>query len=135
MGASETSAQSSDSRPAPTILVVEDDVLVRTVVAAYLRECGFDVVEAGRADEAIRVIQVGVPIDLVFSDVNMPGDMDGFALAAWLQQQHPAIKVMLTTGAHATVMQAGEVVSRGEVLAKPYRYETLLIRIREMLGR
>jgi two-component system, response regulator PdtaR len=135
MGAENQVMQATDGDLAPTILVVDDDVLVRTVVAAYLREFGFNVVEAGRADEAIRVLQAGVPIDLVFSDVNMPGDMDGFGLAAWLHQEHPDIKVMLTTGAHAVVQRAGEVVTRGEVLAKPYKYDVLLLRLREMLGR
>jgi two-component system, response regulator PdtaR len=124
-----------DSDAVPTIMVVEDDVLVRTVAGAFLREYGFDVIEAGRADEAVRVLSAGVRIDLVFSDVNMPGPMDGFALAAWLQQNHPHIKVILTTGAHATMERAGEIVKRGEVLAKPYRYEALLGRIREMLAR
>ncbi|MGZ5904834.1 MAG: response regulator, partial [Reyranella sp.] len=69
----------------PTVLVVEDEILVRTVIAAYLRDCGFDVVEAGSADEAVRVLEAGVRIDIVFSDINMPGSLDGFGLAQWLR--------------------------------------------------
>jgi two-component system, response regulator PdtaR len=82
--------------PPPTILIVEDDVLVRSLVAAYLRECGFDVVEANGADEAIRVLQAEVPIDIVFSDIQMPGSMDGFGLAQWVRRERPWLKVILT---------------------------------------
>ena len=89
----------------PTVLVVEDEILVRTVIAAYLRECGFDVIEAGNADEAIRVMGAGIRIDIVFSDVNMPGSMDGFGLAQWLRQERPDLKIILTSGAAQTANQ------------------------------
>ena len=88
--------------PPPTILVVEDDVLVRNVVAAYLRECGFDVIEANGADEAVHVLQADVRVDIVFSDVNMPGSMDGFGLAQWVRRERPWLRVILTSGAART---------------------------------
>src|SRR5262249_10542544 len=65
--------------PPPRILVVEDDILVRTVVSAYLRECGYDVAEAGNADEAIHVMKSDMKVDILFSDVSLPGSsLDGF---------------------------------------------------------
>jgi CheY-like chemotaxis protein len=111
--------------PPPTILVVEDDVLVRSLVAAYLRECGFDVVEANGADEAIRVLQAEVPIDIVFSDIQMPGSMDGFGLAQWVRRERPWLKVILTSGAARTAKEAGDLCEQGPVLAKPYDHAEL----------
>src|SRR5262245_41278519 len=94
--------------PPPVILVVEDEVLVRSIVAAYLSECGFDVIEASGADEAVRVLQADVAIDIVFSDVNMPGSMDGFGLAQWVRRERPWLKVILTSGAARTAKAAGD---------------------------
>ena len=86
-----------------TVLVAEDEILVRTVIAAYLRDCGFDVVEAGNADEAVRVLEAGTRVDIVFSDVNMPGRLDGFGLAQWLRRKRPGLKIILTSGRHPTL--------------------------------
>ena len=114
----------------PAVLVVEDDVLVRTIAAAFLRDGGLDVVEAGDADEAIRLVEAGVEIGIVFSDVNMPGSMDGFGLAAWLRQHRPEIKIILASGATRTEEES----AHGPVLAKPYHHEELTQRIKEMIG-
>ena len=84
--------------------MVEDEILVRAVAAANLRDCGFDVVEAGNADEAIRVLQAGIRVDIVFSDVNMPGSLDGFGLALWLRRERPDLKFILTSGRHRSRM-------------------------------
>ena len=92
-----------DSDP-QTILIVEDEVLIRMDVADYLRTCGYRVVEAGDAAEAIAVIESGHRIDLMFSDVQMPGAMDGFALARWVRTHHPQIRVILTSGATRSTM-------------------------------
>ena len=121
--------------PPPAILVVEDDVLVRTVVAAYLRECGFDVVEAGSADEAIRVLEAGIRIDVVFSDIQMPGTLDGFGLAQWLRRERPGTKIILTSGAARTAKEAGHLCEDGPILAKPYNHAELERQIRSLLAR
>src|ERR1700737_1227604 len=67
------------SKQSPPILVVEDDALVARVVVEHLRDCGFLVIEAGTADEAIRLLRTSERVEIVFSDV--PGSLDGFALA------------------------------------------------------
>ncbi len=121
--------------PPPTILVVEDDVLVRILVAAYLRECGFDVIEANSADEAIRVLQAGVRVDIVFSDIQMPGSMDGFGLAQWVRRERPGLKIILTSGAARTAKAAGDLCETGPILAKPYDHAELESRIRALLAR
>ena len=61
---------------APTVLVVEDEVLIRMAIADYLRDCGYRVVEAGNSHEAVRVLKTDVYIDVVFTDVHMPGSVD-----------------------------------------------------------
>jgi len=116
----------------PTVLVVEDDILVRTVVSDYLRDCRFTVVEAGSADEAIRLLGAGLAVDLVFSDVNMPGELDGFGLSSWVRAHYPAIKIILTSGAARPLAVAKE---HGPIVAKPYSYEDLVRRITEILSR
>jgi len=107
--------------PPPAVPVVEDDVLVRTVVAADLRECGFEVVEAGDAEEAIRVPQAGIKVDIVFPDVNMPGSMDGFGLTQWVHRERPGLKIVLTSGAARTAKDASDLCEHGPILAKPLR--------------
>ncbi len=120
------------SEPVPAsaavILVVEDDVMVRALAADYLRGCGYEIVEAGGADEAIRILQADRRIGIVFSDVNMPGSMDGFGLARWLRRERPALKLILTSGTVA------DLDVHGPVLAKPYDYGDLARRIRALLA-
>jgi CheY-like chemotaxis protein len=80
------------------ILVVEDEVLIRAVIAEELRLAGFSVVEAGRADEALTYIKAGEQVDLVFSDIQTPGSLDGLQLAEILRGKYPDIPVILTSG-------------------------------------
>ena len=129
MNAGRSTRGEPDPASPPTILVVEDDVLVRNLVAAYLRECGFDVLEANGADEAIRVLQADVPVDIVFSDIQMPGSMDGFGLAQWVRRERPWLKVILTSGAARAATDASP------ILAKPYDHAELERHIRSLLAR
>ena len=64
--------------PSATILVVEDEILIRMDLADYLRECGYHVIEASNADEAMAVLQSGREVGVALADVQMPGSMDGF---------------------------------------------------------
>lgn len=123
-----------DSAPPPVILIVEDDLLVRSVAAAHLRECGFDVIEANGADEAIRVLQADVKVDIVFSDIQMPGSMDGFGLARWVRRERPRLKIILTSGAVRTAKDTGDLGEQGPILAKPYDHAELERRIRGLLA-
>ena len=129
--------QSDDSAPAsrPTVLVVEDEVLIRMAVSDYLRECGFHVVEAGSADEAIEILKSDTAVDIVFSDVNMPGKMDGFGLAQWIRRERPQLKVILTSGVTRKAKEAGSLCEDGPVLAKPYHHGDLERQIRQLLAR
>jgi two-component system, response regulator PdtaR len=119
----------------PTVLVVDDEILVRMVIAAYLRDCGFDVVEAGSADEAVRVLEAGLRIDIVFSDVSMPGSLDGFGLARWVRRERPELKVILTSGAVRTAKDATDFSAHGPIVAKPYNHANLASPLRALLVR
>lgn len=87
-------------KPALTgaILVVEDEILIRLDTADYLRAQGFAVVEASNAHEAIEILGSGVSISVVFTDVRMPGSLDGVDLAKHIVSNYPRILVMITSG-------------------------------------
>jgi CheY-like chemotaxis protein len=116
---------------AQTVLVVEDEIFVRCAVGDYLRTCGMHVIEAASAVEAIRVLASGTDIDLVFSDVQMPGFVDGIDLAQWVALEHPSIKLILTAGpAERSWGSATGCV----ILPKPYDHRDLEAKIRQLLG-
>ena len=119
----------------PRILVVEHDILVRTVVATYLRECGYAVVECGTAQEALTVLHSDVSIDVVFSGVGLPGGLDGFGLAQRVRRERPGVKVVLTAGPERTASAAGDLCEQGPTLAKPYDHAELARRIRSLTQR
>jgi CheY-like chemotaxis protein len=102
----------------PTVLVVEDELLLRQTVADYLGECGYCVIEAADGDKAREMLDGGATIDLVFSDVRMPGQMDGLALAQWIRQHRPSIPVILTSGYAGTALPPAAVCDC--FLDKPY---------------
>src|SRR5258708_20706549 len=78
-----------------TILLVEDDILERLTTAEELRGAGFAVVEAVNADEALKILQTSAQIDLVITDVRMPGSVDGVGLAVAMRSNWPRFKVMV----------------------------------------
>jgi CheY-like chemotaxis protein len=107
--------------PVDNILVVEDEVLVRTAIAEYLRHCGYDVIEAASADEAITILtEPDIKIDIVLSDIEMPGSMDGFGLAQWVRTNRPELKVVLTGTMEKAAHAAGNLCEKGPHLKKPY---------------
>src|SRR3954454_18340537 len=116
------------------ILVVDDDVLVRMVIAGYLRECGFRVIEAAGAHEAMVVLeQAEVHVDVVFSDVEMP-EMDGFALTPWIRQRRPELPVILAGTPARAMDAAADLCKSGPPLAKPYEPQLVLERIRRLMA-
>jgi two-component system NtrC family sensor kinase len=109
---------SAHAPPAGTVLVVEDNLEVAAVGRAYLEELGYRVHHAASAQAALELIERDATIDLVFSDVLMPGGMNGLELAETLRRRFPRIAVLLTTGYSSSAQDA---VRRGfEVLQKPY---------------
>jgi two-component system, response regulator PdtaR len=113
----------------PSVLIVEDDFLVRAVAVAHLEESGFSIVEAQTADEAMVILRDDRSIAAVFSDVQMPGSMDGIALAQWLARTCPKVKVLLTSGRMDPDRPLG-----WRFLAKPYSLEELERELRNLLA-
>jgi CheY-like chemotaxis protein len=119
-----------------TVLVVEDEVLIRLVIADYLRECGYKVYEAVNAQEAIAMLQSPeVAVDIVFSDVQMPGDMDGFALSRWIRANKPGVQVILTSGVERSANIAATLCEAGPLLEKPYPSQDVVDRIKQLAAR
>lgn len=84
--------------PGATILVVDDDVLVRIAIAEHLRDCGYRVIEAAGGQEARTVLTHGPDIHILFADARLAGDDSGFAIAQWVRSNRPRINVILSTG-------------------------------------
>jgi DNA-binding NtrC family response regulator len=117
-----------------TILVVEDDVLIRMPIAQYLRDCGYKVIEAVSADEAMAVLlHRETAIDVVFSDIEMPGSVDGFGLAKWIREHRPSMDVILAGTVPRTVHAAKELCDSGP-LPKPYEAQFVHNHIRRLLA-
>jgi len=118
-----------------TILVVEDEVLVRMVISEYLRDCGYKVIEAANADEAVLVLQqLELSIDVVFTDVEMPGSMDGFGLSQWVRANRQGIDVVLVGNPARATEAAADLCESGPRLSKPYEPHVVLDRIRRLLA-
>jgi two-component system, response regulator PdtaR len=100
---------------AARVLVVEDETLLRILIVEELRDAGYDVVETGTADEAARLL-TSASIDLVFTDVQTPGRMDGLALAREVHRLCPALPVVITSGNY----RAADVDGLGSFVPKPY---------------
>jgi CheY-like chemotaxis protein len=118
----------------PTILVVEDDPLVRMPIVEYLRDCGYTVLEADNAAQAVSLIDASDEVDLVFSDIRMPGAMDGLGLARWVRQTHPDLPVLLTSG-YAGGRTLERDLGLGRLIEKPYSQAQVARRIQAALGR
>lgn len=117
-----------------TILVVEDEILIRLVIADYLRGCGYKVYEASSGDEAMILLQQGdLKIDLVFTDIEMPGSIDGFALSRWLREHGPEIGVILVGSPAKAADTAADLCEDGP-LPKPYHPQMVIDRIRRLLA-
>lgn len=125
--------QHSDAEP--LVLVVEDEVLIRMAAADHLRHCGFKVAEAGSAAEAQELILSGLNVDLVFSDITMPGALDGIGLAQWLGVHAPDVPVILTSGVTSSLDAAKQACTNvRSMMPKPYDYDGVVTNIRAALS-
>ena len=115
-----------------TILVVEDNAEVGDVTASLVEQLGYRTLRAENATDALNLLRQGEKVDLVLSDVVMPGGMNGMALAQEIGNHHPHIPVLLTSG-YSDVVQAAE--SQFAILRKPFQLAALEKSIREALER
>ena len=120
--------------PAPVpkaILVVEDDVLIRLAVADDLMAAGFHVIQAANADEALKVLRSFVGVDLVLTDIHMPGSFDGLGLARQVRAGWPDLKIVVLSGDLPSVRPTD---LADAFLSKPYNFSAILAVVKQLLG-
>ena len=112
-----------DQAPDKTILIVEDELFVRMIGADALEEAGYAVLEAGSADEALQVLEKADHVEVLFTDIRMPGSMDGLRLAEVVHERWPNIRILVTSG--DVRPSPDDIPDDGRFLAKPYRFQSL----------
>jgi DNA-binding response OmpR family regulator len=118
-----------------TLLVVDSNIITRFHVCAYLRECGFKVIEAVSAEEAISILmEPALTVDTLMSDVDLSGPMDGFALAQWMRREKPGLPIILAATPGRAAHAAADLCESGPLLSKPHDGQVLLDRIRRSLS-
>ena len=100
------------------ILIVEDDFLIRVNAADMVRDMGFDVFEAADADEAVNLLETEPAITVVFTDIQMPGSMDGLRLAAVIRDRWPPVRLLITSGQLSPA--ADDIPLGARFIPKPY---------------
>ncbi len=121
--------------PGETVLVVDDEPTVRMLVTEVLEDLGYTAIEAADGVAGLKVLQSDVRIDLLVTDVGLPGGMNGRQMAEAGREKRPGLKVLFITGyAEATVLGHGQLAPGMQVITKPFVVEVLGARIREMIG-
>lgn len=117
------------------IMVVESDILVRGPLAAFLRECGYRVIEAANGQEARRFLDSDNRIDVVLADVDDASDVEGgFALASWVRNHHPGVDITLAGTLSKAVEAARDLCREGPALNKPYDHQAFHEHIKKLLA-
>jgi CheY-like chemotaxis protein len=106
------------AKQAAAVLIVEDEPLVRLCTREMVEEAGFEVVEAASADEAIEILERRTDIRVLFTDIQMPGSMDGLKLAHFVRKRWPPIKLIVTSGWGA--VKETDLPEGGRFFSKPY---------------
>jgi two-component system, response regulator PdtaR len=114
----------------PVVLIVEDEFLLRMNAAEMIGDAGFDVVEAGNADDAIAILEARPDIHVVFTDIQMPGSMDGLTLARFVTGRWPPIKIVATCG--IVNVSKDDLPEGGRFVPKPYRPKQIVVTLREL---
>ena len=113
------------------ILLVEDEALIRLAASEMLRDAGFDVVKASSAAEAMIALSAHSDVDMLFSDVELPGGPDGLTLAQTVNEKYPAVAILLTSG--RTRPGSAELPPGGRFVAKPYDEREVISLLRRKL--
>jgi CheY-like chemotaxis protein len=116
-----------------SILVVEDEDDVRELVATSLRERGYSVLSVPNAEVALQILLEQVKFDLLFTDIIMPGIMDGYELADRAKELQPDLKVLYATG-FSHISRREKIRLHGKLIQKPYRPDELASEVRLVLG-
>lgn len=116
-----------------TVLLAEDEVFIRLDVAESLRDVGWKVIEVASADDAIAILNSSVIVDLVVTDVNMPGKMTGLDLARFVARERPHIKVAVMSGHFIPSAEPEELLLFDLFVAKPFLHPQLVQQLKRLL--
>ena len=118
-----------------TVLVIDDEPMVRMLIKDVLEEVGYDVVDVADGPTGLKVIQSDSRIDLLVTDMGLPGGMSGRQVAEAGREARPNLKVLFVTGyAQTTMLDADFNQSSTQVIGKPFNFEALQNKVREMIG-
>ena len=116
--------------PPIRILVVEDETFTRMDAVEFLCAAGFDLLEAANADEAIQMLERHSDIRLIFTDIDMPGSMNGLKLSAAVRDRWPPVRIIATSGQFE--IQAGDLPADAHFISKPYQPAQIISAVREL---
>jgi CheY-like chemotaxis protein len=114
------------------VLIVEDEALIRMIAADIVADAGFAVVEAWNPDEAVRILESRTDIQAVFTDINMPGSMDGLALAHAIRGRWPPIHLIVTSGLN--IPNEEKLPANARFIPKPYDAEQVTAALNELFS-
>ena len=115
----------------PVVLVVEDEALIRLSAIQSVEGAGYEALEAADADEAIKLLETRSDISLVFTDVHMPGTMDGLKLAHYIRDRWPPIRLMVASG--VAILSERDLPSGTSFFRKPYREHSITDEMKRLL--
>jgi two-component system, response regulator PdtaR len=119
--------------PKPVVLVVEDEPLVLADAVAIIEDAGYEVIEAQNADDAIAILHSRSDIRVVFTDIEMPGSMDGLKLARVVREKWPPVELIVTSGRRA--LSSGDLPARGTFIGKPYTAKEVIDAVKRFIER
>ncbi len=120
------------SATAPAVvLIVEDEPLLRELAVEFVEEAGFVALEAGDADEAVALLKARSDIAVLFTDINMPGSMDGLGLAHAVRDRWPPIKIIVASG--RVRLKQSDLPPNSAFLEKPYHGKAMIAQLRSMV--
>ena len=114
-----------------TIMIVEDELLLRLDLANQLHSAGFEIIEAQSADEAVKILATNIDVDLILTDIRMPGQIDGLGLISFVRRRDRDIKLILLSA----YVDADSESPADASFAKPVRIGALLAKVRQLLTR
>ena len=119
----------------PRVLLVEDEVLIRMMMGEILRDEGFEVIEAWSGDEAVKLLASCGPLEALFTDVRMPGDVDGIDLAHHVRLSHPGLPVLVVSGYAVNLTERlGGLKPPVKFLDKPYDFAMVVVALNGMIS-
>ena len=121
-----------NQKPSPVVLVVEDDWLLRLIAVEIVEDAGLVAIEAANADEAIAILECRADIALIFTDVDMPGSMDGLRLAHAVRRRWPPIKIIIVSG--KTHLSNADLPSDTRFFSKPYSVPNMISELRSLVA-